>query len=81
MVECVEINPFHFQQDAFHFDTPLISAEGSVRSNGPVTWDYNGERIFGQGCADGPGAFGIADIPGDSLVSAHAPSRNPMFGA
>jgi len=52
-IQCVETNPFHFQQGAFHFETPLISTEGSVRSNGPVTWDYDGKRVFGQGCADG----------------------------
>ena len=77
----LESDAFHRQQGSFHSEAPLISTESPVRSNGPVTGNYYGKRVVGQGRTNRSSTLGIAQVPGDSLIRAHRSPRDSIFGA
>ena len=60
------------------FPPSLKSPECSVEADGPVTGDDDGERVAGQGGADGPGSPRVTQMPGDPLIRAHPSPGNSI---
>ena len=71
--------PFHLQQPDLHLPSSLEPTGGSVRLQGPVTWDHEREWIAGQGISYRSCTTGNAEMPGNAPVGTHIPPGDCMF--
>ena len=69
-----------FEEGAFHVSAALVAAEAAVSADGAVAGDDDGERVAGEGVADGAGATRDAKVPRDALVGADVATGDACFG-
>jgi len=72
---------FHFQQFLFHFNTSLVSSQGKVRPDCPMTGNYDGKGIVGESVSHRPGALWITQMDSYPFVRTVTAPGNPVLSS